>query len=472
MKRPFWRTLAWRLTLAFVLVSALALGAVGVIAAVSTRSEFNAFLGEQARETLVRDVQSYVQAHGNVSGYWPSRPKGPDEHPPPDDGRRVSLSPWIVLDAEHRAVYATPDVAEGQRVVDRPETPVTVEGKTVAYLVPSGRQLHPDRRSQEFLARTAHALGWAMLGATVWAVLMGLLVSQTLLRPLAELRRGIRALQRGEAAPPPLRQSRTDEFGEVLSAFGAMHQEVLRNQQARRQLTADIAHDLQTPLSVIAGTLEGMLDGTFQPTPERLARLHRETQHVSQLVNDLRFLSLADAGELHIHRQPTAVAGLIADAVGNFQEVARAQGVTLETTLPEGDGTVPLDRVRITRVLQNLLGNALAHTPPGGRVDVTVSRSEKQVVVRVQDTGSGIAPEHLPHVFDRLYRADQARSGGGSGLGLSICRSIVEAHGGQIEITSTLGVGTAVTFTLPGATRAPAQSEGRAPADRAPPPHG
>ncbi|ABF44274.1 MULTISPECIES: sensor histidine kinase [Deinococcus] len=451
MKRPFWRTLAWRLTLAFVLVSALALGTVGLIAAATTRSEFRAFLGEQAQATLLADVQNYWQAHGTLQGY---RPPQPDRHdgeggpPPQGGGPFLSLSPWLVLDAEQRAVYATPDVAPGQRVTDRPAIPITMNGQTIGSLVPSGRQLHPDRRGEEFLARTARALGWAMLGAAGLAVGMGLLVARTLLQPLEELRRRIRALQRGEA-PAPLQQSSTDEFGEVLEAFGEMHQDVLRNQQARRQLTADIAHDLNTPLSVIAGTLEGILDGTFQPTPQRLERLYRETRHVAQLVNDLRFLALADAGELQIHRQPTDVATLIGEAVANFREVAQRQGVTLDTVLETPAPTVSLDRVRITQVLQNLLSNALRHTSPGGRVNVSVRADQGQLTVRVEDTGSGIAPEHLPHVFDRLYRADLSRSSGGSGLGLSICRSIVEAHGGHIQLSSTPGVGTTVTFALP-----------------------
>nr|WP_256488143.1 ATP-binding protein [Deinococcus sp. HSC-46F16] len=435
------------------MVSAVTLGTVGLISAATTRSEFNALLGAQAREALAAEVQAYVRESGTVSGFRPTPParqdgeNGPPQ-PGPGNGNREVRSPWLVLDPQRRAVFPTRDVPQGGQVSGRPETPVTLNGEVVAYVVPSGMGLTPDRRGEEFLARTVSAIGWAMLGATLLAAAMGLLLSRTLLRPLRELLGGIRTLQRGQE-PAPMRVARRDEFGEVLTAFGEMHREVVRQQQARRQLTADIAHDLNTPLSVIAGTLEAILDGTFKPTPERLGRLHRETQHVAQLVNDLRFLSLADAGELPIHRQPTDLGEVITEAVGNVREVAAQKGVALRAAVPSVTLTADLDRVRIRQVIHNLLNNALAHTPPGGEVTVQAQAGPQGLRVTVQDTGSGIAPEHLPHVFGRLYRADPSRSVGGSGLGLSICKSIVEAHGGHIELSSAPDQGTAVTFTVP-----------------------
>lgn len=342
MRRPFWQTLAWRLTLAFVLVAAAALGTVGFISAASTRSEFSALLGEQAREDLAAQVQAYVQAHGSLNGFRPAG-QGPaaqgqgQGQPPrpgnpggprtdvPGDGFRFR-TPWTVLDTGYRAVFGTPDLPAGVQVTGQRAagaTPVQVAGRTVAYLLPSGLRPRTDRRSEEFLARTTRAIAWAMLGAALLAALLGVLISRTLLRPLRELLGGIHALQRGEA-PAALAHTRSDEFGEVLGAFGEMHADVLRNQQARRRLTADIAHDLNTPLSVISGTLEGILDGTFQSTPERLRRLQRETGNVARLVGDLRFLALADAGELQVSREPTDVTALIREAVAPFQELAAA----------------------------------------------------------------------------------------------------------------------------------------------------
>lgn len=453
MRPAFWRTLAWRLTLAFALVSAVALGVVGYIAYASTRSQLGALLGEQARTAVLAQAQAYAGQRGTLSGFRPTPQEGSgsDHRGAPRDGPRGDpgevFGAWLVLDAGRRAVYAMPDVRSGQTVTGRREVPILVAERTVGYLVPSGMQLRPDRRGQEFLDRTLRAIGWAMLGATALAVLMGVLVSGTLLRPLHDLLSRIRALQRGEEpGPSPVRR---DEFGTVLTAFDEMHGDVVRSQQARRQLTADIAHDLNTPLSVISGTLEGMRDGTFRVTPERLARLHQETQHMAGLVGDLRFLALADAGELQIHRRAVPVAGLVHDAVTPLQAVAARQGVALETDVRTDGLQAHVDPQRIRQVLHNLLSNALAHTPHGGRVWVSAVPEGELLRLEVRDTGSGIAPEHLPHVFDRLYRVQAARSGGGSGLGLSIVRKIVEAHGGEVGLESQQGVGTTVTVRLP-----------------------
>lgn len=460
MNRPFWQTLAWRLTLAFVLVSALALGVVGLVSTASTRAQFSALVGAQAREALQEEVEAYLTANGSLAGFRPVEPvrgqqRGPRPSPSssaearlPERGSPESRSSWVVLDADHRAVFSTPDVRQGDQVLGRQETAISSNGRVVAYLVSSGLSPRLDPRSQEFLSRTAQAIGWAMLGATLIAVLMGLLLSRTLLKPLGDLMNGIHALQRGEAPtlPPEVRR---DEFGEVLQAFSEMHQSVLRNQQARQQLTANIAHDLNTPLSVVGGTLEGILDGTFQPTAARLTRLHRETQYIAQLVNDLRFLSLADAGELRMNVTSTDLIALVDSALEQFHEVAERQEVTLQRKSGVEELVVLLDGLRLTQVLQNLLRNALAYTSAGGRVTVVVESTEEAAWVRVQDTGSGIATRDLPYVFDRLYRADSSRSTQGSGLGLSISRSIVEAHGGSIQIESTPGRGATVSLVLP-----------------------
>lgn len=448
LRRRFWESLAWRLTLAFVALAVLAGLVVGLVSYSYTRSEFDRLLSFQARGKIEGAIRDYLHTHPSVDGFTFKRPRdqsGPGPILLPDDG------PFLVLNTQYRTVYATRQRPQGTTVTpdeQRLALPVMLRDAPVAYLLPTGARPRPDERSAEFLNRTARAIGLITLGVVLAAILLGVLVSRTLLGPMRTLLGGIRAMQRGETPVPPERVQR-DEFGEVLSAFGEMSQQVARNQQARRQLTADIAHDIHTPLSVIGGTLEGMLDGTFTPTPERLARLHRETGHVTRLVNDLRFLSLADAGELRLDRQPTEVAPLVAEAVDGLRELAGRSGVTLRVQLPDPALTATLDATRTVRVIQNLVGNALEHTPAGGQVTVAARQAGPNLRLTVQDSGQGIAPEQLGLVFSRLYRADSARSEGGSGLGLSISKALVEAHGGRIWIESELGRGTLVGFELP-----------------------
>jgi len=251
-----------------------------------------------------------------------------------------------------------------------------------------------------------------------------------------------------------------DELGEMATAFNTMAAELERQQELRRRAMTDIAHELRTPLSVLQIELESIEDGLTNPTPEVIAGLQTDVAHLHRLVEDLRVLSLVDAGELQLEAEPVEMGDLIRGVVSRVQGAARAQSIILETQLPDMALPVLGDDQRLAQVLLNLLSNALQHTPPEGKITVSARRATADawqvggdVHVMVQDTGEGIPAEDLPHIFDRFYRTDRARSRstGGSGLGLSITRSLVEAHGGRIWAHSAAGDGSAFTFTLPGA---------------------
>jgi len=459
--RGVWRSLTGRLALAFVALSVLTLGLVGAFSYAFTRAQFRQLLTEQVRTELVQELQTYEALHGSTAGFREHQGKGPPERSGPGSAPggqdRPSApaigGPFTVLDAQYRPLTPstghvaghTLPVAERQDLVPVPDASGT---RTIAYLQPTGNQPPQDARSAAFLNSVARAVLTVMVVAAVLAVLTGGLLARTLLHPLRLLLRAIHAMQRGERVPR-LPRTGPDELGEVLVAFNAMQDEVNRQRHAQRQLTADIAHDLNTPLSVIGGTLEGLLDGTFPPTPERLTRLQHETRHLTALVRDLRFLALADAGELRLTRERTPVGPLLRDATLRFQELADRAGVTLHATLPDPGPDAPVDPVRVVQVVQNLISNALTHTPPGGTVTLNARTDGASCVVSVHDTGPGIPADVLPHIFERLYRADPSRHAPGSGLGLSIARSIVEAHGGRVTATSTPGHGTTLTFTLP-----------------------
>jgi len=243
----------------------------------------------------------------------------------------------------------------------------------------------------------------------------------------------------------------TAEVIEVGHAFNEMAVSLEKAEELRRNLVADVAHELRTPLSVLQGNLSGLLDGVFPLEMTEVARLYDETRLLSRLVDDLRELAQAEAGQLHLDLRPIDAADVVRSTVEAFSAVAAEQQVTLTGDAPSDLSPARTDPGRLAQVLRNLLANALRHTPPGGSIRVTASSRPGWVEVSVSDTGEGIAEEDLPHVFDRFWRSDKsrARETGGSGLGLAIARRLIEAQGGQIGVESELGKGSRFWLRLP-----------------------
>lgn len=240
-----------------------------------------------------------------------------------------------------------------------------------------------------------------------------------------------------ERGPPFLRT--------VARAFNSMTVRLHAQDQQRRHLMADIAHELRTPLTVMQGRLEGLLDGVYERDDARLTEVLEETRTLARLVDDLRTLANAEAGSLSLHKEPTDLAVLIHDAAATTAPAARDRGVTVRVDERTDLPIVDVDPLRIREVLTNLLNNALRHTPSGGAITITADARDNQVVIDVRDTGSGIAPEDLPKIFDRFYKGPASQ---GSGLGLTIARNLIVAHGGEIRAESRVGEGTTITFTL------------------------
>ena len=238
------------------------------------------------------------------------------------------------------------------------------------------------------------------------------------------------------------------EMRRLAHSFNAMAERLGANEEQRRNFIADVAHELRTPLSVIQGNAEGMLDGLYATDQEHLEPVLDETKVMARLLDDLQTLSTAEAGVLRLHREPVDPAQLVDEAVSAWRSGAEAAGVTLEERVAPGLPALDLDAVRIGQVLTNLLSNAVRHTPRGGSVVVSAepARDGKAAAFVVADTGPGIAPDVLAHVFDRFVRGAES---GGAGLGLAIAKSLVEAHGGQITAESPAGGGTRIRFVLP-----------------------
>ena len=246
-----------------------------------------------------------------------------------------------------------------------------------------------------------------------------------------------------EHGPPPMRA--------LARAFNTMTERLQNHDRLRRDLMADVAHELRTPLTVIQGKLEGLLDGVYPPDERQLGMLVEETHVLSRLIEDLRTVALSEGGALKLLKESADVDALARDVVHAFEGEAGERGVTLRIAAPEHLPPIAVDPVRIREVLSNLLANALRHTPSGGTVDVRVYESRSNgggdaIAVDVRDTGSGMSADEIARVFDRFHKGSGSR---GSGLGLTIARGLVTAHGGEIRASSALGAGTTMSFTLP-----------------------
>jgi two-component system OmpR family sensor kinase/two-component system sensor histidine kinase BaeS len=232
-----------------------------------------------------------------------------------------------------------------------------------------------------------------------------------------------------------------------------MVDELERSDQQRRNLTADVAHELRTPLHIIQGNLEGMIDGVYEPSPQQINTTLDEVKLLNRLVNDLQTLSLAETGQLPLHPTRFLLADLIQDIVSSFSSQAEMQHIEFKSSITNPNTELTADYDRLNQVLSNLVSNALRHTPEGGRMSIeteTTSNVERGVRIRVKDTGSGIASEDLPFVFDRFWRGDKSRSERThSGLGLAITKQLIHAHDGMIDVQSEVGKGTTFTIELP-----------------------
>jgi signal transduction histidine kinase len=253
--------------------------------------------------------------------------------------------------------------------------------------------------------------------------------------------------------------STRDEIGTLANTFNQMAETLEQNQQQRRNMTADIAHELRTPISIIQANLEAMLDGVLKTSPDEIASLRDESSLLARLVDDLRLLSLAEAGQLKLLKTITPVEDLLQKTIEPYRPQAGDQQIKLTLDVAPGLPDIEVDTDRIAMVIRNLLNNALRYTPAGGEVRLSAAldgSNSKRIRFEVVDTGKGIQVEDLPFVFNRFYRADHSRSrnSGGTGIGLAIVKQLVEAHGGQVFVESPVfkdgnhGFGTRFWFTI------------------------
>jgi signal transduction histidine kinase len=291
---------------------------------------------------------------------------------------------------------------------------------------------------------------WGALLAVVIALIITFFISRRITSPIRALTNSAKIFGQGDFSQRVNIQSK-DEVGELAQTFNLMAGNLEHTEKLRRNMVADVAHELRTPLSNVSGYLEAIRDDVVKPDKATITSLSEEVALLTRLVEDLQELTLADAGELKLVRQPENIAQLIAQSVTVIQPKIDSKGLAIAVEVQDNLPLVNIDYYRISQVLRNLLENAYKHTASGGKVTVAAHLDNDLVKISVTDSGEGIPAEDLPNMFERFYRVDKsrARAGGGSGLGLTIVKRLVEAHGGSVGVQSELGKGSIFTFTLP-----------------------
>ena len=346
-------------------------------------------------------------------------------------GQQVAKSPGFPAHA-HGAQLSRPIVVQGERV-----------GTAVVRFTGSGLGGADEALEIALLRAIAGASGLAAL----LALLTGLAVARRITRPVTRLIRVTRAMGSGDRAARVGPVAAPGELRELATAFDQMADGLDQQEQLRRDLVADIAHELRTPIAVLQAGHEALLDGVAEPTPEQLASLRDEVLRLARMVGDLQTLAAADAAVMQLTLRPGDLAGIAATAADSLAGQFEAAGITLHRQLTPV--RVLADAHWLHQVVTNLLTNALKFTPAGGRVTIQTRPTDGQATLRVSDTGAGIPAEELPRIFDRFWRGRQAATVSGSGIGLAIAAELAQAHGGQLTAASQPGQGTELTLTLP-----------------------
>ncbi|MGQ9666364.1 MAG: sensor histidine kinase [Anaerolineae bacterium] len=441
-----WNSLRVRLLLAIILVVLVAVAVTAVVAGQRTTGEFQRYVARGGPIPFARYAvflaRSYAMRHS-----W-GAVQAEVERMGQISGMRV-----VVANAEGRIVADSENALIGKSAAGRWQTPpveIIAGGRSVGFLYMIPLTEEPREAERAFLQAVNRSILFGALIAGAVAILVTLVMSDRILRPIEHLTAAAQRMEKGDLSVRVQVDSQ-DEIGKLAHAFNAMANSLALQEQLRRNLVSDVAHELRTPLTNLRGYLEAVRDGLLQPDAHLIENLYEETMLLNRLVSDLHELSQAEAGQLNLVRRPTHVGDIVQRVMDAFGWQVEERSLTLRVDVPADLPLVDVDPERIGQVLRNLLSNAILHTPAGGTIDIVARAGREWVSMAVKDTGEGIPPEHLPYVFDRFYRVDKSRSRltGGVGLGLAIAKQLVEAHGGSIQVQSTVGQGSIFTFTLP-----------------------
>ena len=446
------RSLSLKLVLAFLFVGLTGIVLMVLVTRWSTFNQFDSFLFDRGREGLIANLEEHYDANGDWDEIQGVFPQLVQFHFTPQSGPR-ERAPYTLVDHHNVVVIAGKGLSPGDRVSDavlEDAIPVEVNGEIVGWLLVERGAFRRGLADSAFLNQLTTTLLLSALGASLLALLLGAVLAQTLTRPLRELTTATKAVAAGDLDQKvPVRSK--DELGELADSFNVMSAELSHAQQLRRQMTADIAHELRTPISIIIGHTDAIDEGVLPPSKETFDIIRDEAGRLERMVEDLRMLSRVDAGELHLDKSPIDIQPLLEQVVKSHHHAAARCDIKLSTECEPDMAKIYVDTDRISMVLGNLLNNAIRYTPEGGRITLTAQSKGDDAEIIVTDNGSGIPEDEITRVFDRFYRIEKSRyrDDGGSGLGLAIAKSIVEQHDGKILVESVVGEGTSFIVLLP-----------------------
>jgi two-component system sensor histidine kinase BaeS len=447
------RSLTVKLLLAFLAVGLIGTAFIAFFAWSGTEREFGNLEYERWKEILLDELTNYYYVSGGWDGINEALVIFNPGGGPGMRGNPRMAGPIILLDESGKVIVPGQGFTMGDKVHQQTfnnAIPIVVDGKEVGRLIAGQDALAVSASGEEFLSRVNHVLFFSTIGAVVVAMILAIILARTLTKPLRELTVATRAVASGDLEQQVPVRSR-DELGQLAEAFNQMNANLAHARDMRQQMTADIAHELRTPLSVILAHTEGIKDGVLPPSEETLQIIHDETERLSTMVEELRTLSLAETGELALTPSLVKPDELLKQAAAAQGPRAKQREIDIQLDIEPGLPEILVDPYRIAQVLGNLMDNALRYTPVGGRITLQAGKATNGIRLIVHDNGPGVEPEELAHIFNRFYRVDKSRQrdDGGSGLGLAIAKSIVERQGGQIRAESSPGEGMTIILEFP-----------------------
>jgi signal transduction histidine kinase len=466
------RSISWKLAGALLLIVVITVGLMAYFANINATSGFSQYIA-QGNQKNIQNTSALLGQFYSLKGDWNNLQSTLSDllHSPNDRLVVADVSGIIVGDTASQwlgkkadsvgLVSGTSITASGQNVGEVfLVTKQTGNGKgNMGGKGNSTATMPMDVTSEQlFLDKFNNSLLITGLIVAALALILGFLLTYQITRPLKVLVNGVRQITKGNLGHRVNIKSK-DELNDLGQSFNTMAAGLDNAEQERKRIIADIAHDLRTPLTVIEGTVTAIQDGVFKPDKERMDAIKEQTSLLTRLTSDLRDISLVDSGQLKLMKAPTDLVELVRRKAAQFEIKAREKGIKISTILPGESISVNIDPTRIEQVLGNLITNAIRYTSAGS-ITISLRQVDQDTahqvtkpcfILSVADTGEGIAPEHLLHVFERFYRVEKSRvrNEGGSGLGLAIVKQMVQAHGGKVWVESVVGKGSTFYFSLP-----------------------